>query len=53
MKTKTFLAVLALTLTPALASAECIYGQHKQAASCQAGATWDADKGVCVTSPTG
>ncbi|MEP3345457.1 MAG: hypothetical protein ABJN34_11455 [Litoreibacter sp.] len=53
MKTKTFLAALALTLTPALAAAECSYGQHKQAASCQAGSTWDTATGACVSSPTG
>lgn len=53
MKTKTFLAVLALALTPAIASAECAYGQHKQAASCQTGAVWDSTTGTCVTQPTG
>ncbi|SFR53856.1 hypothetical protein [Litoreibacter janthinus] len=53
MKTKTLLAALALTLTPAIASAECAFGQHKQAASCQAGSTWDAEKGACVAQPTG
>lgn len=53
MKIKTLLAALALTLTPALASAECVYGQHKQAASCQTGATWDAETGTCVVQPTG
>ena len=53
MKTKMLLAALALTLTPTLASAQCIYGQQKQAASCQAGAIWDAETGICVAQPTG
>ncbi|EPX79970.1 hypothetical protein [Litoreibacter arenae] len=53
MKTKTLLATLALTLAPALASAECAFGKQQQAATCQAGATWDAEKGTCVALPTG
>ncbi len=53
MKTKTLLAALALALMPALASAQCIKGQHKQAASCQAGTSWDAATGACVSQPTG
>ncbi|SDW25659.1 hypothetical protein [Litoreibacter albidus] len=50
---KIYLTALALALSPTVAAAECVYGQHKQAATCQAGATWDADKGICVAQPTG
>lgn len=54
MKSKIIAATLALTLAPSVALAMgCSYGEHKQAASCQAGSTWDADKGLCVASPTG
>lgn len=54
MKTKILAATLALTLAPSVALAMgCNYEKHQQAASCQAGSTWDADKGVCVATPTG
>jgi hypothetical protein len=54
MKTKILAATLALTLAPSVALAmDCSYGKHKQAASCAAGSTWDADKGICVATPTG
>lgn len=54
MNTKIILATLALTLTPTIATAMgCSGGDHKQAASCQAGSSWDAGTGTCVTNPTG
>ncbi len=54
MNTKIILAALALTLAPSVASAMgCNGGDHKQAASCQAGSSWDADTGTCVTDATG
>ncbi len=54
MKTKIFAAALALTLMPSVAAAMgCHGGAHQQAASCQAGSSWDADKGACVANPTG
>lgn len=45
---KTALAVLVLTLAPAVAFAECNYGKHQQAASCAAGSSWDSSAGACV-----
>ncbi|WP_298292545.1 hypothetical protein [uncultured Litoreibacter sp.] len=54
MNTKIILAALALTLAPSIASAMgCNGGDHKQAASCAAGASWDADLGKCVSDATG
>ncbi len=47
-KTKTFLVVAALALTPGLALAECSYGKQQQAASCASGYSWDVDSGKCV-----
>jgi hypothetical protein len=47
MKTKTILAVLALSLAPTFAYASCRDGAH-QASSCKAGTAWDADAGACV-----
>ncbi len=44
---KTILAVLALSLTPAIAMAECSYGKQ-QAASCKAGTSFDQATGTCV-----
>jgi hypothetical protein len=54
MKIKTTLAVIALTLAPSLAFAQCNSEKMKQetAASCAAGATWDEAKGACVMNPT-
>lgn len=47
MTTKTFAVALALTLAPALSYAEgCNYS--KQAMSCAAGSTYDADSKSCV-----
>lgn len=54
MNTKIILAALALTIAPSVATAMgCNGGDHKQAASCQIGSSWDADKGVCVADATG
>lgn len=54
MKTKMILATLALTLAPTIASAMgCEHGAHQQAASCQAGTSWDAATGSCVADATG
>lgn len=47
MKTKVLLAALAIALTPAIAAAECSYGQ-KQAMTCAAGSVWDGSAGKCV-----
>ena len=51
MKTLSTLAVLALTLWPSLAAAEC-RGDHQSAASCMPGTVWDAPSGTCVEKPT-
>lgn len=54
MKTKIILATLALTLAPSVALAMgCSGSDHKQAASCQIGSTWDGDLGKCVPDATG
>jgi len=54
MNTKIILATLALTLSPTIATAMgCSGSDHKQAASCQIGSSWDADAGKCVANPTG
>ncbi len=53
MKPAITLAVLALSLLPALASAECMGGHPDQsAASCLPGMVWDGAKGTCVEKPT-
>lgn len=51
---RTTLAVIALTLSPALAFADCRGDQAKAetASSCMAGATWDEAKSACVANPT-
>jgi hypothetical protein len=53
MKPALSLAVLAITLLPAQAFAQC-RGEHpdQTAASCMPGTTWDAAKGSCVDNPT-
>jgi hypothetical protein len=53
MKTATTLAVLAFTLLPSLAFAQC-RGEHsdQSAASCLPGMVWDGAKGTCVEKPT-
>jgi hypothetical protein len=53
MKTATTLAVLAFSLLPTLAFAEC-RGEHsdQSAASCLPGMIWDGAKGTCVEKPT-
>ena len=49
MKLKTLLAALALTMTPAIAMAECSWGKHEQVTmSCAEGSQWDADSQTCV-----
>lgn len=53
MKLKTLLAALALTVTPAIAMAECSWGKHEQITmSCADGAQWDAEKQTCVPTTT-
>lgn len=53
MKLVATLAVLATSLLPTLAFANC-RGDHsdQSAASCMPGTTWDATKGTCVDKPT-
>jgi len=53
MKIATTLAVLAISLLPGLAFAEC-RGAHtdETAASCMPGMVWDAGTGTCVEKPT-
>ena len=53
MKIKTTVAVLALLLSPTFAFAQCM-GDHKEitASSCKDGSTYDAEKGVCVLTPS-
>ena len=49
MTTKTILTAIALTLAPTISLAMgCEHGQHKQAASCASGSSWDSDLGKCV-----
>jgi hypothetical protein len=54
MKIKTTLAVIALTLAPSFAFAQCSGDKMKEvtAASCVPGAVWDEAKGACVINPT-
>jgi uncharacterized protein YdeI (BOF family) len=48
MKLKTLLAALALTITPALAMAECSWKQEQMTMSCAEGTQWDAASQTCV-----
>ena len=53
MKIKTTLAVIALTLAPSFAFAQCSGKMTEEtAASCVPGAVWDEAKGACVANPT-
>lgn len=53
MKIKTTLAVIALTLAPSFAFAQCSDKMKEEtAASCVPGAVWDEAKGACVANPT-
>jgi hypothetical protein len=53
MKIATTLAVLAFTLLPSLAFAQC-RGEHtdQTAASCMPGMVWDTASGTCVDKPS-
>jgi hypothetical protein len=51
MKIATTLAVLAISLLPSLAFADCRGDKLQSAASCMPGTTWDASKGTCVDNP--
>ena len=55
MTTKTVFVALALTLVPAVASAQCIHMEERsaQTSSCKAGTTWDATSASCVADPLG
>lgn len=48
MTIKTLLAAAALTLAPALATAECGFHSQKQAMSCADGMEYSEDKQSCV-----
>ncbi len=48
MKLKTLLAALALTITPALAMAECGWKHQQVTMSCAEGTQWNADTQTCV-----
>jgi uncharacterized protein YdeI (BOF family) len=48
MKLNTLLAALALTMTPALASAMCADKQEQVTMSCSEGTQWDAASQTCV-----
>jgi hypothetical protein len=48
MKLKTLLAALALTIAPALASAQCMGKQEQITMSCAEGTQWDAGAQTCV-----
>lgn len=48
MKLKTLLAALALTITPALAMAECSWKHEQVTMSCAEGTQWDAASQSCV-----
>ena len=53
MKTAATLAVLAFTLMPSFAFANCRGDKLEEtAASCTPGMTWDTEKGSCVNNPT-
>ena len=48
MKLKTLLAALALTITPALASAQCSWSKEQVTMSCAEGTQWDPASQTCV-----
>ncbi|MGG7645864.1 hypothetical protein ACQ5SP_13730 [Rhodovulum sp. YNF3179] len=49
MQIKTLIVAAALTLSPAVAMAECSWGHKSNTASqCGEGQAWDSDKGACV-----
>jgi hypothetical protein len=48
MKLKTLLAALALTMTPALATAACFDNHEQVTMSCTEGTQWDAASQTCV-----
>jgi hypothetical protein len=48
MKLKTLLAALALTITPVLASAQCMGKQEQVTMSCVEGSQWDPATQTCV-----
>lgn len=54
MTIKTLLAVLALSLTPALAFAQCTGDKHMstQASACGEGMVYDTATNACVLKPT-
>ncbi len=52
MKIATTLAVLAISLLPSLALADCAGQPLQTAASCMPGTVWDGAKGTCVDNPT-
>lgn len=53
MKLATSLAVLAFSLMPALAFANCRDEQTDQtAASCMPGTTWDDARATCIATPS-
>ena len=55
MKIRTTLAVLALSLAPAMAFAGPGCGNKikaETASSCMAGSTWDETRAACVANPT-
>jgi hypothetical protein len=52
MKKAVILAVLATSLLPGLALAECMGQPLQTAASCVPGMVWDAGAGTCVENPT-
>lgn len=52
MKIATTLAVLAISLLPGSALAECRGDHSESAASCMPGMVWDAGTGTCVEKPT-
>jgi hypothetical protein len=52
MKLKTLLAALALTITPALAMADCSWRSEQVTMSCAEGAQWDETTQTCVPTVT-
>lgn len=52
MKPVFSLAVLAFSLLPTLAFADCRGHAEQTAANCMAGMVWDGGKGTCVEKPT-
>jgi hypothetical protein len=48
MKLKALLAALALTITPALAMAECSWKHEQVTMSCAEGTQWNAETQTCV-----